>query len=142
MDSPALAPCADDWNDEFVASDALIGRLHRASEKAVLDIVASLAPRERAGLAAFCYRRSHLHAVGLMIAATCEQSTLIQVLGTAVGTVFFAQARERKPVVERVPGTHRPKITLAKIRIDVAPPEADPDEPIDEIVEHEPELVG
>jgi hypothetical protein len=117
-ESPALAPSQRDWNDEFVASDVLISRLYRANEQTVLDLIARLTSHERAGLAAFCYRRSHLHSVGLTIAATCEQLTLIQVLGTAVGTVLFGQSRARRAPVDRSPGSHRPKITLARIQLD------------------------
>jgi hypothetical protein len=139
MERPDFA-AHDEWFDEFVASDALIGRLYRADEAVILDLVSSLQPYERAGLAAFCYRRSHLHPVGLIIASTCEQSTLMQVLGTAVGTVLFAQSRARKPVVSRVPGGHRAKITLAKIGIATPPPDDGLDEPV-EIEEQAGELV-
>src|SRR5262245_31202938 len=119
MDSPALEPTHDEWNDEFIASDSLVGRLYRANEQTILEVISPLEPRQRAGLAAFCYRKSHLHDVGLTIAATCDQLTLIQVLGTAVGTVLATQARARKAALDRVAGSHRPKITLAKINIDV-----------------------
>ncbi len=118
VDSPALAPSFDEWNDEFVASNSLIARLYRADEKLVLELIEPLTPRQRAGLAAFCYRKSHLHQVGLTIAATCDQLTLIQVLGTAVGTVFFNQSRERKAVPGRPTGAPRSKVTLARFQPD------------------------
>ncbi|MCZ7660199.1 MAG: hypothetical protein M5U07_21225 [Xanthobacteraceae bacterium] len=38
----------------------LIGRLYRAAAASVGDIVASLAPAQRAELALFCYGRAHL----------------------------------------------------------------------------------
>jgi len=141
MESPALAPLYDDWTDEFIASDSLIGRLYRADERTILEVIAPLEPHRRAGLAAFCYRRSHLHGVGLTIAATCEQLTLMQVLGTAVGTVLYTQAHARKMTAHRAPGSNRPKITLARIKIDVAPPEVPADDPVDELEEQEYELV-
>jgi len=115
---PFAAPSNNDWNDEFVASDQLISRLYRADEQTILDVIAPLPPRQRVSLAAFCYRRSHLHSVGLTIAATCEQMTLMQVLGTAVGTVLFSQSRQRRARVERAPGVHRPRITLARAQVD------------------------
>jgi hypothetical protein len=142
MESPALAPSYDDWTDEFVASDSLIGRLYRATEATILELIAPLPPHRRAGLAAFCYRRSHLHGVGLTIAATCEQLTLMQVLGTAVGTVLFTQAQARKVTATRAPGSHRPRITLARINIDVAPQQVVADDPIEDLEEQERELVG
>jgi hypothetical protein len=134
VDSPALAPSLDEWNDEFVASDALIARLYRADEKLVLELVEPMTSRQRAGLAAFCYRRSHLHPIGLMIAATCDQLTLVQVLGTAVGTVFFNQSRERRVVPGRPGGAPRSKVTLARFQPDPHRPyvDLDSDEP-DEI---------
>jgi hypothetical protein len=115
---PLAVAYDDDWNDEFLASDELISRLYRANEQTILDVIAPLLPRQRAGLAAFCYRRSHLHPVGLTIAATCEQLTLVQVLGTAVGTVLFKQSRQRRVPAERAPGVHRPKITLSRAQVD------------------------
>ena len=38
MDSPALAPSIYEWHDEFVASDALIGRLYRAPDQVIFDL--------------------------------------------------------------------------------------------------------
>jgi len=136
----APAPAQDEWNDEFIASDALVGRLYRADEQTILAVISPLAPRQRAGLAAFCYRKSHLHEVGLTIAATCDQVTLIQVLGTAVGTILSTQAHARKVAADRVAGSQRPKITLAKIKIDVAPQYAVEDEPV-EVEDEECEFV-
>jgi hypothetical protein len=142
MDSPALAPVHDEWNDEFIASDTLVGRLHRADEQTILQIIAPLAPRQRAGLAAFCYRKSHLHEVGLTIAATCDQLTLIQVLGTAVGTILSTQAHARKAAADRSAGSQRPKITLAKINMDLGPRYIVEDEPVEvEVEDEECELV-
>lgn len=126
-ESPAL-PSFDDWHDEFIASDTLFNRLYRADEQTVRDVIAPLTPHQRAGLAAFCYRRSHLHPVGLIIAATCDQLTLIQVLGTAVGTVLFNQSREGRARVGRPAGAPRSKITLARRRVDAPLPQFDLDE--------------
>ena len=140
MELLAPAPAQDEWHDEFIASDALVGRLYRADEQTILAVIAPLAPRQRAGLAAFCYRKSHLHDVGLTIASTCDQITLIQVLGTAVGTILSTQAHARKVAVDRVAGSQRPKITLAKIRIDVAPQYVVEDDPV-EVEDEECELV-
>jgi hypothetical protein len=123
--TPALARSIDDWDDEFVASDSLFNSLYRADEQTILRVIAPLTQHQRAALAAFCYRRSQLHSVGLTIAATCEQLTLIQVLGTAVGTVLHNQSRQRRAPVGRAPGVHRPKITLAKLRTDIPVAEGD-----------------
>jgi hypothetical protein len=113
MALPAVTPVAA-WNDDHVVPDELVGRLYRAGENAVLELTATFSPRQRANLAAFCYRKAHLHGIGLAIAATCDQDTLTQVLGTALGTVLFGQSRER-PEPARTSGSHRAKITLAKL---------------------------
>ncbi len=134
---PSLAA----WNDDSVVPDELVGRLYRAGENAVLELTSAFPPRQRANLAAYCYRKSHLHRIGLAIAATCELSTLIQVFGTAVGQTLFNQSRDRAAVPDRVPGAHRPKITLARLA-PIAPMMADdePDEMVAD-VEAEKELV-
>jgi hypothetical protein len=113
---PAVAPVVPlaAWSDDNEVPDELVGRLYRAGETAVHELTGTFSPRERANLAAFCYRKTHLHRIGLAIAATCDQDTLMQVLGTALGTVMFGQSRER-PEPARAPGPHRPKITLAKL---------------------------
>ncbi len=118
VDSPDLVPSLDEWDDEFVASESLIGRLYRADEKQVREVIAPLPLHQRAGLAAFCYRRSHLHPIGLMIASTLDLQTLVQALGTAVGTVFFNQSRERRVVLGRTTGAPRSKVTLARFKPD------------------------
>jgi hypothetical protein len=63
----------------------------------------------------FCYRKSHLHRIGLAIAATCDENVLVQTWGTALGQTLFAQSREAPPVPQRAPGQHRSKITLATL---------------------------
>ena len=111
---PVLAPARAEWNDNFRVSDDLVGRLYRASESAVVEIAAALAPNERASLAAFCYARAHLHAIGLTIAGTCDLATLIQKFGTAVGQVLFDQSRARAAAAEPAQVARRPnKISLA-----------------------------
>jgi hypothetical protein len=129
---PAVAPVAT-WNDDHVVPDELVGRLYRAGENAVLELTATFSPRQRANLAAFCYRKAHMHGIGLAIAATCDQDTLMQVLGTALGTVLFSQSRER-PEPVRAPGSNRQKVTLAKVTnlSPMAEINADVDEPADE----------
>jgi len=102
------------WSDDHVVPDELIGRLYRAGENAVLELTATFSPRQRADLAAFCYRKAHLHGIGLAIAATCDVELLTQVLGTALGTVLWAQSRQRPEPVRAV-GSQRAKITLPKL---------------------------
>lgn len=104
-----------DVDDSFI-SDELVGRLYRADEKAIGAVAKELSSPQRASLAVFCYGRSHLHGIGLSIAATCDLTTLTQALGTAVGQVIFNQSRQRAVAVDCPPaGRRHNKITLATI---------------------------
>ena len=114
MATSALAPSHTALVEDRFVPEELIGRLHRASETVVRDAIETFSPQERANLAAHCWRKSHLHGVGLMIAATCEQTVLIQTLGTALGSVLFSQSRERTVQPERAVGGSRSKITLSR----------------------------
>ena len=111
--APAHVPSyAESDGDEFI-SDELVSRLYGGGENAVDEITATLSMRERANLAVFCYRKSHLHNIGLAIAATCDQATFAQMLGTSIGGTLYAQSRERPIATERK--SFRPKITLATL---------------------------
>lgn len=122
------------WTDGQAVPEELVGRLYRASENAILDLTATFTPRQRADLAAFCYHRSHMHGIGLAIAATCDEETLTQALGTALGQTMFSQSRERQVTPPRAVSTSRSKVTLAKSAGMVFPsPSIVPDdEPLDE----------
>ena len=71
----------------------LFGQLRRASPKNAVEIAKSLREPQRAQLAAFCYKRCHLHALGLMIASTCGCNTLVAAAG-ASGKMIYAQSRD------------------------------------------------
>ena len=94
--------------------DEMLGRLYRANEARVADLVASLSPRQRANLATFCYRRGHLRELGLMIARTCELPALVDAAGTA-GSVMYDQSHQHAfaATTERRPTPGRARITLA-----------------------------
>ena len=64
-------------------------------------------------LALFCYHRSHLHSMGLAVAATCDEDDLVQV-GGRVGANLFLRSREA-PQPQPLASYHanRRKITLA-----------------------------
>ena len=64
-------------NDFCPVKDDLLGAMYRANEHGLPQLVASVAPDVRAMLALFCYRRSHLHALALSIAASCTERDLI-----------------------------------------------------------------
>ncbi len=111
---PAAGPAPQIDDDQVVPED-LIGRLYRASESTVFDLLPELSLQDRAYLAMFCYRKSHLHRIGLAIAATCDENVLVATWGTALGQTLYAQSREAPPAPQRAPGHHRSKITLATL---------------------------
>src|SRR5215475_11912382 len=111
---PALGP-APQIDDDQEVPEELIGRLYRATESSVFEMLPDLTLQDRAYLAMFCYRKSHLHRIGLAIAATCDESVLVQTWRTALGQTLYAQSREAPPAPARAPGQHRSKITLASL---------------------------
>jgi hypothetical protein len=94
--------------------DEVMDRLMHAAEHEVADIVAELSPRQRGHLAVFCYGRTHLHRIGLEIAATCDLQALVNAAASnAAAQRLYAQSRERTAPVARSAPWRRP-ITLAK----------------------------
>jgi hypothetical protein len=100
-------------DDGTCVSDELIGRLHYATPDTALDLVAAFTTKERASLAMFCYRKSHLRWIGLAIATTCDLNSLVQEWGVTLGQAVFTQSREPCEEPLRMGVRPRPKITLA-----------------------------
>jgi hypothetical protein len=100
-----------EWDDEDIIPETLVAQLYRIGEDAAVNLTVGLPPYRRALVAAYCYRRSHLHRLGLSIASTCDRSTLMRVLGGVPGTALFVQSR-RLPRVP--PPGYRSKISLSK----------------------------
>jgi hypothetical protein len=99
-------------DDVCPVRDELLGELCRANDLFVPGFVSTLAPDIRASLALFCYRRSHLHSMGLGIAASCDEDSLVWA-GGSVGAFIFACSREAAPQKMLSPRADRRKITLA-----------------------------
>ena len=99
-------------DDVCPVRDELRGKLCRANDLFVPGFVSTLAPDIRALLALFCYRRSHLHSMGLGIAASCDEDSLVWA-GGSVGAFVFACSREAAARVARSSRPDRKKITLA-----------------------------
>ena len=100
-------------DDACPVGDELLGELYRASDLGLPALVASVSPDARALLALFCYRRSHLEAIGLAIAGSCDEDDLTQT-GGRLGAALFAKSREApSPEPIESPYTARRKITLA-----------------------------
>jgi hypothetical protein len=93
-------------------SDDLLGVLYRSDKQSLAELVESVPPNIRVQLALFCYPRSHLHTMGLAIAATCGEDDLVM-CGGRVGAVLYARSRE--PQRGSVPSNaaERRRITLA-----------------------------
>jgi len=95
--------------------DDLLGRLMRADERDIADIVSVLAPPERARLAFFCYARGHLHDIGVAVASTCDLLGLMQAApSNAAAQMLFARSRERLTATVAPVSRRRSAITLAK----------------------------
>jgi hypothetical protein len=109
---PAYTRSAVQLNDDQVVPEELVGRLYKATEGAVLDLLDRFTLPERANLAMYCYRKSHLHGIGLAIAATCDRATLEKTWGTALGQALYDQSRGRAQQEHR--STVRSRITLAQ----------------------------
>ena len=99
-------------DDVCPVRDELLGELHRANDLFIPGFVYGLAPDVRASLALFCYRRAHLHSMGLGIAASCDEDSLVWA-GGSVGAFVFACSREAASQKMLSPRADRRKITLA-----------------------------
>ncbi|ACA19564.1 conserved hypothetical protein [Methylobacterium sp. 4-46] len=71
----------------------LLAALHRASDRDVEALVAQMPETGRARLAAYCSDKGHLHRLGLRIAGTCDEATLVRVVGPDAGASLYAQSR-------------------------------------------------
>jgi hypothetical protein len=101
--------------------EELLGELYRANKHGLPALVATVPMDTRAMLALFCYRRSHLHELGLAIAASCDEEALVR-WGARIGEILFARSREAPQPLPIVSGPSRRKITLATGLIRTMPP--------------------
>ena len=118
-------------DDVCPVRDELLGELYGASKLGLPALVATVPPRIRAMLALFCYHRSHLHSMGLAIAAHCDEEDLMR-FGGRVGAALFARSREA-PQPQPLASHHanRRKITLASGPLrSMAPIDDEPDEEV------------
>ena len=99
-------------NDACPVGDELLGSLYRASEHGLSELVESVSPDVRAMLALFCYRRNHLHSMGIAIAATCTQRDLVE-QGGVVGSTLFAMSREAPSTAPSISAYGKRSITLS-----------------------------
>jgi hypothetical protein len=91
---PAMFSSRDAFENDFCpVRDELLGEMYRANANGLPLLVDSVSSDVRAMLALFCYRRSHLHALAVAIAASCTERELIN-LGGRVGSTLYALSRE------------------------------------------------
>lgn len=83
-------------DDVCPIGDELLGEIYSTSKLGLPVLVATVPPDVRAMLALFCYRRSHLHDIGLVIAMSCAEDDLVR-SGGRVGAALFARSREAPP---------------------------------------------
>ncbi len=118
-------------------SDELLGSLYHSQGQGIAEVVAAYPALQRARVAMFCYGRAHLREIGLAVAATCDEASLISVGGKA-GEVLFALSRERPEELKSVVSGRR-KITLASAASQSELRPFDQDAPDDEIGAEEAE---
>jgi hypothetical protein len=99
--------------EEVCISEALISRLHHASDETVLSVVSAFHANQKASLALHCYRKSHLRQTGLTIASTCELNSLVDECGPIIGKAIFVLSRDRIEEPKRAWGRLRPTVSLA-----------------------------
>jgi hypothetical protein len=95
--------------DECPCSSTLIGTLYKATPEQHHALIASIPTDVRAVLALYCYRRAHLQAIGLAIAATCDESDL-RFHGQSAGSALFRRARQNHQ--EPVPSSFQVRKTV------------------------------
>jgi hypothetical protein len=93
--------------------EELIGRLRTAGPGGVAVLLGEIPESQRVTLAAFCYGRSHLHEIGLAIAALCDFSALSHAPGF-LGQHLFSLSRENTGLSATRKSYGRLPITLAK----------------------------
>lgn len=86
---PTSGPVADP--DCPVSLDAL-GRVYRADEDDLPEILAAIPTLTRAKLAVYLYGKSHMHQLGLTVARACERDDLVRAAGE-IGSVVYGQSR-------------------------------------------------
>jgi hypothetical protein len=111
-------------NDSCPVGEELLGEMYRANENGLAKLVESVSSDVRAMLALFCYRRSHMHALALAIAASCSERELLQ-FGGRVGTVLYAQSRNGKAVQGSSSQSGRKPISLSTKPLSVIAPPVD-----------------
>ena len=106
--------------DPCPITEELFDKLRRASHLEAVEIAKDLPEPQRARLATFCYNKSHLHALALMIASSCDRNALVDA-GGIVGDAIFHQSRDLdKTLSEEAPASgsrSKKRISLARSNV-------------------------
>ena len=90
-----------------------LGAIYRADDYDLPLLLAELPVLTRARLAAFCYRKSHTHQLGLTIARACERDDLVKAVGE-LGAVIHGQAHLKPSRPAPVPEVEKAKVVAPK----------------------------
>lgn len=83
---------AGDFTSDCPVPSGLVARLTRADPDTFIDLLDGIPDATRAHLAVWLYGRSHTHAMGVRVAATCEANVLREAAGL-VGTILHDLSR-------------------------------------------------
>ena len=109
---PVMFSSRDAFENDFCpVRDELLGEMYRANANGLPLLVESVSSEVRAMLALFCYRRSHLHALAIAIAASCTERELIS--SAAVSVPRSTRCRASRP---RVPRRRLPTAAASRSR--------------------------
>ena len=97
-----------------ILTEQLFGQLRRASPPDAVEIAKALPEPQRARLATFCYYRSHLRALGLMIASSCDRNALVDASGVAGDTIYHQSRDPNKTLSEDVGSCTSKPISLSE----------------------------
>ena len=96
------APSGDYDDEPCPISDHALAELYSAHARSLPGLLDAIEPEIKPALAFFCYRRAHLHTVGLAIAASCDETQLVSFGGSA-GTALFTRSREEHDFLQIKP---------------------------------------
>lgn len=80
----------------------LISALFRADDAERDRLLAPMPTYGRARIAAYCADNARLAALGLKVARSCDEATLVKAAGQAVGADLYARSRAAAPTPVRL----------------------------------------
>lgn len=85
----ARSVSAEDFAGTCPVPFGLVARLTRAEPDTLAALLDGISEATRANLAVWLYGRSHTHALGVRVAATCRAQRLNEAAGDLVGTMLY-----------------------------------------------------